>query len=313
MLIVIPGALPALPVAAELAKLLPERAPTLHGWLQAGAARPEAFDLRAHGCTALESWQLDRAGYKPEPGLLQGAGLGPLLAGAQDGSDAVWLAELVHLALGADHATLLDPGMMDLRAEETAALLDTARPLFDDTGFAVEALSPERWRLRLPEGLRPQTGSPMAVSGQRLNEWWRQDAETRPWRRLLNEIQMAWHEHPVNDARAARGLPPVNALWLYGGGTPWTAAPAGAARVLTGLDAPQRAGDWAAWLDALAELDARHLRPLAGKKGLPDAPAELLLLGDDRKAALTLKPRGGLLGLLPAPKKNWSAWWSHPA
>ncbi|MFD4838362.1 hypothetical protein ACFWP0_12725 [Achromobacter sp. NPDC058515] len=313
MLIVIPGALPALPVAAELAKLLPERAPTLHGWLLAGAARPQAFDLRAHGCTAFESWQLDRAGYQPEPGLLQGAGVAPLLAGDPGGGEAVWLAELVHLALGTDQATLLDPGMMELRAEETAALLDTARPLFDDTGFAVEALSPERWRLRLPQGLRPQTATPMAVAGRRLNEWWRQDAETRPWRRLLNEIQMAWHEHPVNEARAARGLPPVNALWLYGGGTPWTAAPAGPAQVLTGLDAPQRAGDWAAWLDALADLDARHLRPLAGKKGVPDAPAELLLLGDDRKVALTLKPRGGLLGLLPAPKKNWSAWWSHPA
>ncbi|MGE8677463.1 MAG: hypothetical protein ACN6PE_02510 [Achromobacter marplatensis] len=314
MLIVIPGALPALPVAAELAKLLPERAPTLHSWLLAGAAQPAAFDVRAHGCTAFESWQLTRAGYTPEPGLQQGAGLGPLLAAGQaPAGDAVWLAELVHLALGADQANLLDPGQMDLLPEETAALLDTARPLFEGTGFAVDALSPQRWRLRLPDGLRPQTASPQVVAGQRLNEWWRQDTETRPWRRLLNEIQMAWHEHPVNDARAARGLAPVNALWLYGGGTPWPIAPAGPERVLTELDAPQRTGDWSAWLDALAELDAQHLRPLAGKKGVPDTATELLLLGDDRKVALTLKPRGGLLGLLPAPKKNWSAWWSHPA
>jgi hypothetical protein len=344
MLIVIPGALPALPVAAELAKLLPERAPTLHSWLQAGAARPAAFDARAHGCTAFESWQLNRAGYTAEPGLLQGAGLGPLLAagqapagdpaagdpaaggpaaaGAAAGAPAagapaaggpVWLAELVHLALGADQANLLDPDQMDLRPEETAALLDTARSLFDCTGFTVQALSPQRWRLTLPDGLRPQTASPHVVAGHRLNEWWRQDADMRPWRRLLNEIQMAWHEHPVNDDRAARGLPPVNALWLYGGGRPWSIAPAGPERVLTGLDAPQRAGDWSAWLDALAELDAQHLRPLAGKQGVPDTPTDLLLLGDDRQVALTLKPRGGLLGLLPAPKKNWSAWWSHPA
>ncbi|HCQ46818.1 MAG TPA: hypothetical protein DIW53_08535, partial [Achromobacter sp.] len=83
MLIVIPGALPALPVAAELAKLLPERAPTLHRWLLAGAARAAPFDVRAAGCTAFESWQLTRAGYRPEPGLLQGAGLGPLLADEQ--------------------------------------------------------------------------------------------------------------------------------------------------------------------------------------------------------------------------------------
>lgn len=314
MLIVIPGALPALPVAAELAKLLPERAPTLHSWLLAGAAQPSPFNARTEGCTAFESWQLKRAGYQPEPGLLPGAGLGPLLA-ADQGADgqAVWLAELVHLALGADQANLLDPGQMDLRPEETAALLDTARPLFDGTGFTVQALSPQRWRLTLPDGLRPQTASPQVVAGQRLNEWWRQDAETRPWRRLLNEIQMAWHEHPVNDDRAARGLAPVNALWLYGGGTPWSVAPAGPERILTELDAPQRTGDWSAWLDALSELDAQHLRPLAGKKGVPDAPTELLLLGDDRQVALTLKPRGGLLGLLPAPKKNWSAWWSHPA
>ncbi len=313
MLIVIPGALPALPVAAELAKLLPQRAPTLHGWLQAASARPQPHDLRAQGCTAFEAWQLERAGYAPEPGLLPGAGLGPLLAGEPTGGEPVWLAELIHLALGADQATLLDPGAMDLREQETAVLLETARPLFEDTGFSVESLSPQRWRLRLPDGLRPQTASPMAVAGQRLNEWWRQDAETRPWRRLLNEIQMAWHEHPVNEARAARGLPPVNALWLYGGGTPWMPAPAGPAQVLAGLDAPQRAGDWAAWLDALAELDAQHLRPLAGAKGLPATPLEILLLGDDRKVALDLKPRGGLLGWLPAPKKNWSAWWSHPA
>ncbi|MDH1520530.1 hypothetical protein [Achromobacter mucicolens] len=316
MLIVIPGALPALPVAAELAKLLPERAPTLHGWLQAATARSQAYDLRAHGCTAFESWQLARAGYAAEPGLLRSAGLGPLLAAEQSSAspqEPVWLCELVHLALGADQASLLDPALMDLTESETAALLETARPLFDGTGFSVEPLSPQRWRLRLPADLRPQTASPAAVAGKRLNDWWRQDAEARPWRRLLNEIQMAWHEHPVNDDRAARGLPPVNALWLYGGGTPWTAAPASPAQVLTELDAPQRAGDWAAWLDALAELDARHLRPLAAAKGLPATPIELLLLGDDRQAALDLKPRGGLLGLLPAPKKNWSAWWSHPA
>ncbi|MCH4589211.1 hypothetical protein [Achromobacter xylosoxidans] len=312
MLIVIPGALPALPVAAELAKLLPQRAPTLHRWLQAGSARVQADEIRTQGCTAFEAWQLRRAGYTPEAGLLPGAGLGPLLAAGQPADGPVWLAELVHLALGTDQATLLDPALMELRDDETAALLDTARPLFEDTGFAVQALSASRWRLRLPDGLRPQTASPLAVAGQRLNDWWRQDAETRPWRRLLNEIQMSWHEHPANEARAARGLPPVNALWLYGGGTPWTMRPAGPEQVMTELDAAQRAGDWAAWLDALAALD-RRLQALAGPKGLPDAPAELLLLGDDRSATLTLKPRGGLLGLLPAPKKNWSAWWSHPA
>src|SRR3546814_5039514 len=50
MLIAIPGALPPLPVAAELARLLPQHAPVLHTWLQAAAARVDRYDPRAQGC-----------------------------------------------------------------------------------------------------------------------------------------------------------------------------------------------------------------------------------------------------------------------
>ena len=66
MLIVIPGALPALPVAAELAAAARAR-PALHVWLQAGAARTEPYDLRAHGCTAFEAWQLRAPATGPRP------------------------------------------------------------------------------------------------------------------------------------------------------------------------------------------------------------------------------------------------------
>lgn len=37
-------------------------------------------------------------------------------------------------------------------------------------------------------------------------------------RRLLSEIEMALHEHPVNAEREAAGKPVVNSLWLWGGG-----------------------------------------------------------------------------------------------
>lgn len=62
MLIVIPGALPAAAVAPELARLLPQHAPTLHGWLQAASARVQAFDAARQGCTPFEGWQLEQAG-----------------------------------------------------------------------------------------------------------------------------------------------------------------------------------------------------------------------------------------------------------
>ncbi|MCD0502221.1 hypothetical protein LPZ50_04265, partial [Bordetella petrii] len=224
MLIVIPGALPPSSVASELARLLPQRAPVLHGWLQAAQAHLEGFDPRQQGCTPFEAWQLQQAGYQPPAGTPIGAGLGPLRAGtaAADGAP-VWLAELSHLALGTDQATLLDPELLDIRADEADALLATALPSLRDAGFEAQALDPQRWRLRLPEGLAPPTASPAAVAGLPLRDWWSQAPDMRPWRRLLNEIQMAWYEHPVNEARSARGVAPVNALWLYGGASAWPA------------------------------------------------------------------------------------------
>lgn len=35
---------------------------------------------------------------------------------------------------------------------------------------------------------------------------------------LRSEVEMALHEHPVNQRRESLGLPPVNSLWLWGGG-----------------------------------------------------------------------------------------------
>lgn len=334
MLIVIPGALPSLSVAAELARLLPQRAPVLHRWLQAAVAQVQKADIRTLGCTPYEAWQIERAGYQPAEGTPIGAGLGPWLAGDAVTDDRpVWLAELAHLSLGTDQAALLPPDLMDIQAAESEALLIAARPSIEAAGFGVLPLAPQRWRLILPDGLKPDTASPAAIAGHPLRAWWSQDASMRPWRRLLNEIQMAWYEHPANEARAQRGLPPVNALWLYGGARRWptAATDSGASphtpddastsgdssydapRVVTDLDVAHRAEDWATWLDTLERLDQHTLRPLSGANGLPSAPTELILLGADRRATLTLQPRSRLLAWLPAPKKNWNAWWSHPA
>ncbi len=44
-----------------------------------------------------------------------------------------------------------------------------------------------------------------------------EDAAT--FRGLLSEIEMALHDHPVNQRRLDAGRRPVNSLWLWGGGT----------------------------------------------------------------------------------------------
>jgi len=321
MHIVIPGALPSANVAGELARLLPQRAPTLHAWLQAATAHVDAIDVRTQGCSPYEAWQLENAHFRPTGTIPLGAGLGPLIAGPSvNDSEPVWLAELCHLSLGADQAVLLDPSHMDIQEDESLSLLASVRDSLDAAGYSATFLSPQRWRLSLPADLHPVTASPATVIGQPLRNWWSQDAGMRPWRRLLNEIQMVWYDHPANDSRAARGLPPVNALWLYGGAPSWPEALQstlpGAQRethLLTDLEAAHRNEDWGTWIDRLADIDQYHLRSLASPRGVPLQSLTLDLFGVDRRVTLTVQPRSRLLSWLPAPKKNWNSWWSHPA
>ena len=316
MQIVLPGALPPnAPIAAELAKRLPTAAPTLYAWMRQGVGRQAPFDLQAHGCTPFEAWQLEQAGFQPAPRQPIGAGLGPLRAGADAPADErVWIADLAHIALGTDRASLVPAEALDLTDAEGAALLEAARPLFEGTPFNVAPLQAFRWRVDVPDGLSLPTASPAVVAGQPLNAWWTQDAVARPWRRLVNEIQMAWYEHPINVQRAARGQLPANGVWLYGGAAPWLrpAAMPTAPRIVDDLLSASLAEDWGTWLQTLERLDATVLRPHAGDKGVPRQPLTLTLLGRDRRATLALQPRGPLLRWLPTHEQSWRAWWSPP-
>ena len=62
------------------------------------------------------------------------------------------------------------------------------------------------------------TSMPATVIGRDISAYLPQGAGAAKWNRLLNEMQMLLHDHPVNQAREANGELPVNSLWLSGGG-----------------------------------------------------------------------------------------------
>lgn len=59
-----------------------------------------------------------------------------------------------------------------------------------------------------------------AIDQQMPGEFLPSGDDTAAHRNLLSEIEMALHEHEVNQRREANGQQPVNSLWLWGGGTP---------------------------------------------------------------------------------------------
>ncbi|MEO6271072.1 MAG: hypothetical protein ABIP08_12300, partial [Lautropia sp.] len=128
---------------------------------------------------------------------------------------------------------------------------------------------------------RLECASAEAASGRNVAGYLPDGPDQRRFRKLLNEIQMSWHEHPVNQEREAAGALPINSIWLSGPVTlpaldAWNQALAEGRLALDDslLDARLR-DDREQWLEALRLLDSRLHAWLTAAQ-----PPEILLCGD---------------------------------
>jgi hypothetical protein len=238
-------------------------------------------------------------------GWAAGEGLLPFAAQAAvqadiDPGDLAWgRLTPVHLHLGTEQVSLLDPDALQLDEATSRTLFDAVAPLFTSEGFVLRWVSPLAW-LAAHESLRElPTASLDRVIGRHVDRWL-PDAPTG-WlvRRLQNEAQMLLHTHPVNAEREAHGRLSVNSVWVSGCGAHQPARPAPGLVVDERLRAPALAEDWAAWTAAWRALDAGPLRRLR------DA-----LRGGER-VALTLCGERGAVTLEPAPRSPWSRWFAR--
>ena len=309
MTLVIADALPPAPTAHALGEAFASRYPNTVDWFNARSASFEHWPIREHGCTPIEGWQLMQLGFQPPSGLAVGAGLAPWLArtlGAASPKQPapVWIATLCSTIISQERATAVPLSLLNVQSAEMAALAETAKPLLADAGDGIELvpLDDGIWQVTgpLPEAAR--TITPMALMGQDLGDWWPTGDAWRAWRKRLNEIQMAWHDHPVNQARERQGQPALNGLWLFGGGLPFEPTPRPDLRVNDQLGPSATEGDWSAWLDAWADIEQLLLA------GEPDET--VVLTGPDCLVHLTNAPTRWWRSLLNNKQKDtWRQWW----
>lgn len=302
MQIVLPGALPDPGAARELMSYLPTHSPTLLRWFEHSSQSETPSDAALTYCTPLEHWQLLAHGFQATPAQHLSAGLAPLRAQSVSDDAPVWLAELIHMSPSRDGAALLPAESLDIDAGHAQALLDSAQELAAENGFTFSPDSAAQWRVLPPEGFARHCASPALVSISTVNDWWPQDIAGQPWRRLVNALQMLWYEHPVNQARAAQGLAPINSLWLYGGAQTSQLARRSLpdTRIDDRLLSCTQTQDWGGWLAGLQALEAELLQPM-------DTQPELVLTGNER--FVTLLPRRGWLARFTG-KQDWRRWWS---
>jgi len=333
MHLLIPGALPPSNIAKDLIPQVEQHCPALVERLKTLVATVQELAPEHTGCTPFEAIRLQQLGYTPSAGANLGTGLATLHAGVKNPSETVWLAELSAISVGREGATIAHPASFEVTSEEADALFDAVSELWADRAISALPINTRQWRIWLDPSASTRSLTPAAMAEMRLTDWWPQEDSLREWRRLLNEIQMVWHEHPVNTARAERGEVPINSLWLFGGAQGWSpghsavqtaadpknqtraqketvasnqprAAALSSALIYEGLHIPYLQGDWAAWIAALPAL-SEYLSTL-------ERNTSLTLTGQQRAVILTPARKRWWHGLLAPRPQLWNTWWNLP-
>ncbi|KQV80807.1 hypothetical protein ASD15_12895 [Massilia sp. Root351] len=201
--------------------------------------------------------------------------------------EGYWFAvQPVHLQLTRTHMVLGDPRSLNVNDADSRALFDLVKPYFDEVGKPLIYAAPDMWFMRADDWSELRTASPDAAVNDNLADWMPEGDAKRAFRKLQNEVQMLWHEHPVNEARQQRGLQPVNSFWLWAGAPAIPGTAAGAAGTLAVANCP-------AWLTLLADP---ALRAATAEQVLPLAGDAVVVLGE----------------LIPVGKAgDWSPWLAH--
>jgi hypothetical protein len=186
------------------------RLPALQALLARGTRQPcPAEGVEAAACEALgiarqQDWPLAPITLTADGGV---------------GGEAYWLrADPVHLQVMRDRIVLADSSSFELTQPEADALAAAIGQHFG-ADLNPTPLRPKRWYLRLDHAPRLTTTPPSVAAGRDIDPLLPQGEDALQFRARLNEVQMLLHDHPVNLEREKRGELPVNALWLWGGGS----------------------------------------------------------------------------------------------
>lgn len=172
--------------------------------------------------------------------LLPAAALARLAQGRKP-EEGGYLAEPVMLRPDRDRLSLHRLGEECLDEPEKQALVQAAHAHFPADELRIE-VGEGVWYARLP-GREPKRGLPVEqAQGMLLNPLPEQFGVDVGGMRVLNELQMLWYSHPVNEARRSQGRAEVNALWVWGGGRLPEVVPRAAGLQAIAADGPVMTG-----------------------------------------------------------------------
>ena len=144
--------------------------------------------------------------------------IGLLGSGGDPGDDYWFRADPVHFVADRDRLRVTGADALSVDADEADALVAAFNAFYQEDGLELVAPRPDVWYLRCAEAPRLTTTPLDQAREAPVDASLPDGADAAQWRARLNEIQMLFHGHPVNQERESRGQPTINGIWPWGGG-----------------------------------------------------------------------------------------------
>jgi len=237
------------------------------------------FGERAHLAGGWRKWLAGSLG-RPDLAAASVADVAAAsLTGAAVTAATRWIATPVEVIAGLTRLHLSRRGLLRLSREEQAELTAAFHRAFAGADLQLRALDDGQLLLSTPQIGALETAEPARCAGGDIQV--PRGPAAAPLLRLMAEIEMWLHGEPINEARRARGRPPVTGLWL------WGAAGAGAIPAASGGERPRLvACGCDAWLMGFSALCGGVALPL------PEHPAAVFADPRAERAVLVAEAAG---------------------
>ena len=207
----------------ELHLLIPGLLPDLAGREQNDFPQPDTPSLALLLARGALASQAGRSGHELLFSVLGGdcdvLPVAPYSYLARTGTaEDRWLVQADLVCLRPDRDSLLL-----YPAEDCGLTEDESRQLYESVCEHFPELADDlicegtRWYLRCSEKPQLPVSALDQIAGTPLPGRFLDDMEPH-WRALLNELQMLFYSHPVNQRREEKGMVPINGLWFWGSG-----------------------------------------------------------------------------------------------
>jgi hypothetical protein len=127
---------------------------------------------------------------------------------------AFWLPVCpVHLIADRDTLVLAPPDALELSLAQAQELADAFNRHFEQAGYQLVVVSELCWFLGSSHAWKTQFPSLAEAVSMNLRDAWQKGKDAAVWRKLLNETQMLWFVHAVNQGLEGQGKLVINGFW----------------------------------------------------------------------------------------------------